>query len=562
MKNKIYDLFLNKKLEIIFLIIIIAFGAYLRLENLSLLSFWYDEGQVYLGVEGIIKHGIPRLPSGNILYHTIFSFYLRVIPALVFGLNEFSLRIISAVFGIFTILLVYIFTREFLNKTSAIIATVVIGVNQWQIYLSRDARYFSEFQFFFLLSTYFFLKGFIKYERSLKYKIFFIISFLATCLINNAGSMLILLFIPLLIIKKIKFFRKEILIFFISALSLIIFQIIHRELYWKTGLTFFGENIFSNIIDIKKYIKYPSIYYFKVYKDTFPLMFYITVSGYLLLLINLSLNKFSFLKNTKVFKYRNSESSKKPPIYLLFILFILWSNIFVLSITNIPNEIRYSNFLFPFFIIFYSFTVCNIVNLVTAPIFQLKNLKNKINLKKSIKISIIILIFILTTNYANLFSSLKIPYLQDGDKIEQKINFSQDTNIRFAIKDSANYIKQHLSTNDIVISTDLFSTYPYTQKIDYWCWGRDMELWKPYEAKEGIFYDNYFGNTVIMSKDQLVDIININNDKNIWILATPFVISRQGESKKIFDYLTTIHSYSVFKGKDMITQVYFIPKGK
>ena len=48
MKNKLYDLFLNKKLEIIFLIIIIAFGAYLRLENLSLLSFWYDEGQVYI----------------------------------------------------------------------------------------------------------------------------------------------------------------------------------------------------------------------------------------------------------------------------------------------------------------------------------------------------------------------------------------------------------------------------------------------------------------------------------------------------------------------------------
>jgi len=146
--------------------------------------------------------------------------------------------------------------------------------------------------------------------------------------------------------------------------------------------------------------------------------------------------------------------------------------------------------------------------------------------------------------------------------VDRKINFSQDTNIRFSIKDAGMYIENHMSNNDIIISTDLFSTYPYTHKIDYWCWGRDMELWKPYALKDGIYYDDYFGNVVIMTENQLINIINESKDKNIWILITPFVISRHGESKKIFEYLSSMQNYSVFTGKDKITQVYFIPKGE
>jgi len=339
-KNKIYKIFLNNRIEIIILIVVVFFGAFVRLKNLNSLSLWYDEGQVYLGVDGILKYGIPKLPSGNILYHTIFSFYLRVIPAILFRLNEFSLRTVSAIFGIFTIILIYIFTKDFFNKKTAIISAIVISINQWQIFLSRDARYFSEFQFFYLLSTYFFIKAFIsKKENSIYLKIYFLISFLITGLINNAGFTLILLFIPLLVIKRRKFLKKDILIFFFLVLFLIIIQILHRIFFWKTGFTFFERDISSdNIIinHIAKYIKTPSIYYFTAFKNTFPLMFYVSLLGYLFFLINIFQKKFPLLEDSDLIIKDRQKFIFKIPIYSFIMLFMFWSNILVLSMTNIP----------------------------------------------------------------------------------------------------------------------------------------------------------------------------------------------------------------------------------
>jgi len=108
----------------------------------------------YLGTKGVITYGYPLLPSGYTNFHTILSFYLRAVPALIFGLNELSLRLPSAVFGILSIPLTFIFVREVLkNKYMALLSAVIMSLSIWQIEFSREARWYSEFNFFYLASV-------------------------------------------------------------------------------------------------------------------------------------------------------------------------------------------------------------------------------------------------------------------------------------------------------------------------------------------------------------------------------------------------------------------------
>ena len=103
-------------LTFIFLIILAAAGIFLRIRNLGYLSFWGDDGHTVIGTLGILKHGYPLLPSGYVLFHGIFDYYLNVIPVLLFGATEFAFRVTSVFFGVSTIILIYLVGKDIANK--------------------------------------------------------------------------------------------------------------------------------------------------------------------------------------------------------------------------------------------------------------------------------------------------------------------------------------------------------------------------------------------------------------------------------------------------------------
>ena len=571
LKSNIYKAYFKNRSNIIILTFLIpaaAFGAYLRLKNLHILSFWWDDGQIYLGTLSTLKHGYPLLQSGNIMYHNILSIYIKVIPALLIGLNEVSLRLPSAIFGILMIPLIFLFAKEMYNKYVGIVAAIITSLNFWQIEFSREAKSYSEFQFFYLLSVFFFYLGFFKNKN--KFKILALLAMFLTGLIQNQGFTLIFLFIPLLIYKGYKkFFKKEIVIPFIITASLIFLQVIHRILFWNVAITFLESHTQSSnplVRLLSKFIVriYPNTFYYKIIKDMFPGMYYVFTFGAILVFLYIFIkyirNKEEDWKNI----YVKNKIDFKLPFNLFFIYFIVFSNVYFTGIGPMENQQRYVFYFFPFIITGYSYILFDIARLITLAINKIKFKKS--NYKKSKIINnliytlVPIIIFLLTINYINPAQSLKIPYRKNGDMVSSLFSPSSTAAKHFDFKSAGTYVYENKKEDDLVISTELLNTYPYTKQFDHWLWSATLKDWKPFDIKNDIYYDKYFGNTLIIDAYQLRNFLNENQNKNIWVITTASLYNKIHIDPGIKEFIFEKEDYMIYTGSDKTTRVYYFPK--
>ena len=130
----------------LFLILLLA--TVLRLYLLGSLPAGFHRDEAFLGYNAysILKTG--RDMNGNFLPLHLRSFinspagysYLAIPPVAMFGLNEFSVRLPSAVFGIATILVTYFLVFElFKSYRLALISSFLLAISPWHINLSRTA---------------------------------------------------------------------------------------------------------------------------------------------------------------------------------------------------------------------------------------------------------------------------------------------------------------------------------------------------------------------------------------------------------------------------------------
>ena len=150
--KKIKETFQNKSNIVIFIILLITilYAIITRFLNLGRLAYWGDDGMTYISTISVLEHGYPLLPSGNIMFHNIASAYFKSIPILLFGDNEFAHRFLSALSGILIIPLAFLLIKKLTNKYIALVSAIILAINTWQIEFSREARYYSEFQFFYI----------------------------------------------------------------------------------------------------------------------------------------------------------------------------------------------------------------------------------------------------------------------------------------------------------------------------------------------------------------------------------------------------------------------------
>lgn len=547
----------------------IIFGAWARLQNLGNLSFWGDDGMTYLGTRGVITYGYPLIPSGFINFHTIFSFYLRAVPALVFGLNEFSLRLPSAVFGILAIPLTFIFVREVLkNKYIALLSSVIVSLSIWQIEFSREVRWYSEFNFFYLASVYFFYLGFI--EEKKPFRILFVVFMILVTFINSLGFSLVFLFVFLLLHKGFKgFFRKNIIIPFSMTIAVIAAQTIHRN-YWKVGLSFYESTISSNNILLRtlgKFFSSPKAFFMITFKDMFPWMFYVFIFGLLILFLSIFFKKF---RNTdehylNIFKRRTNSGKEETepddnsvriglPFNIAFIYFIFFSNAFFLGVGNMYNQQRYIYFAYIYFTVSYCWTIFEISRILSGIIKK----NSKAYMRTFFYMLIAAAVFLGTVSHINPYVSAKIPLRENGDAIDSNFAVSNSLSIHPDTEGAGNYIKENIKEGDLVISMDLLNSYLYTQKFDHWVWSGDLLSWQPYHVIGGAYYDYYFGKKVLRDEIYFLEI----QGKNLWIHATRSKNVTGHISKNISDYLDAFSGNIVFTGQDGQNIVYYIPVEK
>jgi hypothetical protein len=580
-KDEIKNYFKDKTNIAIFIILLLVYtyALIVRFKNIGVLSYWGDDGQTFLGTFGVLNYGFPKLPSGNIFYHTIFHYYLRVIPSLIFGINEVSLRFPSAFFGTLTIPLIFIFIKDLLNnKYIALLASIIAAFNAWQIEFSREIRQYSEFQFFYLLSIYLFYRGFFKEEK--KFKIAALVFIFLTTLIHELGFTLIFLFIPLLIYKRFKgFFKKNIIISFFIVAAMIVGQMIHRELFWKAGLVFYQSNAASSIANpilrlLSKFFAPYIPYYHRIFDVMFPDMYKIVFYGSVLIALYLFVpwirNKDEDFIN--IYSSSSEKYSIKFPFNLFFLYFLFFSNTIFNGIGYMTTQQRYIYQVHPFFIAIYCYVIFDIGRLLVLGVSLLfKNIKSKsiknqiiknfsLSLNKSIYIVIAVLILIFTVNWANPIYNFKIVFRNNGDAVVSEFAPSNTFSFHHDAKTPGEYIFKNKKAEDIVIATDLLNPYGYTVQIDYWLWTGGFSQWQPYVYKDGKIYDEFFGVPLIRDLYQLYMVLNNNADRNIWLITSNSMRVQTHISPDVAEFIYSQKQNLKVTGKDGVCQAYLFEK--
>ena len=558
-KAKNYFKDINNTFTFIFLIIICIAGFIFRVRNLGYLSFWGDDGHTFVGTMSILKYGFPKLPSGNILWHGIFDYYLKAIPVLIFGAKEFSFRIVSVLSGVGTIIAAYFTGKELANKYVGFLSAAVIAFSTWYVQFSREARYYSDYQFFFILSFLFFYLGFIKDRKP--FRVLAVVFMVLTSLVHGVGMTLILLFIPLLFYKGKKFFKKEIIIPMLTVILLDALQVINQVFFWKVGRSFYVEGTGIRAL-LRAYLKLPDPFYFKIINIMFPKMYYAFMAGiaiFIIFAIFISIRK--NLANKDL--YLNENIVKWGPVRWPFNMFLIYLTFIIiavfLSLGRMYGQQRYIYFLMPIFILGFSYVIY-LVSLSASRLIM------KIIRKKSIKIfSIIItLVFViaaaLLVNGINPKQSWDIAYKKHNEKIDVMYSISNSWNVHRDAATGGKYVAEHLQADDIVITVDIYNSPPYTGKVDYWLWTGNLVSWAPYHNEGSKVIDDTYGVEVIRSLMAFVNILNENTNRNIWVLTNQSLFTKEHVDPSIRKLLDSYVKNQVLTARDDASRLYYFPK--
>lgn len=197
-------------MKVIFFVIILLLGFFLRLNQLGNIPVGFHRDEAYLGYNAysilqtgkdITGHFLP-LNLESFLFSPAGYSYASIPFIAFFGLNEFSVRLASALFGGSTIILVYFLVKKLFNKYAyreqlALISAFSLSISPWHTNLSRAATENVLVVFFITLGTLLYLHWIDRHKTILLLASF--ASFGITFTIYQAPRAYLPLFFPLLL---------------------------------------------------------------------------------------------------------------------------------------------------------------------------------------------------------------------------------------------------------------------------------------------------------------------------------------------------------------------------
>lgn len=134
------------------------------------------------------------MPSGMPYYRAIPQTWINALFAREFGLeNEISYRLFSAIIGSLTIPLIFLFGRPIFGFSIALVAALMMSFSEWHILISREARMYGPFLFFYIASSLSIWRW--ASTQSRRHLIFGVIFFLAALSFHYLSIILTLIFI-------------------------------------------------------------------------------------------------------------------------------------------------------------------------------------------------------------------------------------------------------------------------------------------------------------------------------------------------------------------------------
>lgn len=145
----------QRRVILLTLAAVVIAGAALRLTRLRSESLWLDEAySVYTA----------RLPLGDIIpeisrdVHPPLYYYLLHYWMNLFGKSEFMVRLLSVVFGVGAIILVYKVATLLFDRLTGLFTAILLAWSHFNIEYSQEARMYSLLTLLSLCSLWFFLK--------------------------------------------------------------------------------------------------------------------------------------------------------------------------------------------------------------------------------------------------------------------------------------------------------------------------------------------------------------------------------------------------------------------
>ncbi|NES97221.1 MAG: glycosyl transferase, partial [Desertifilum sp. SIO1I2] len=162
--------------------IIIAVGFGLRVYHIGFVDLEPDETTSYDAVRGILQTGAPISTSGiwytrGPVYHYLLALWLILV-----GDSAENARLLSAIWGTATLGLIFVFTKKMTGKIwIALVVTALMAIDPWEIWYSRNIRFYQLAQFLNILAFWAFYKGFID-EANRRYQHLFFFALTLTLL--------------------------------------------------------------------------------------------------------------------------------------------------------------------------------------------------------------------------------------------------------------------------------------------------------------------------------------------------------------------------------------------
>ena len=140
------------------LIAILFIASILRLYHLDFQSLWLDE--IYT-----MNVASPYQTYSNLIFEVnsregfpyLYFITLKILFS-IFGHTAEVARCFSVVFGILSVIAIYKLGKELLSKESGLFASFLLAINEYNIYISQDARPYTFYTFTIILAFYFLSK--------------------------------------------------------------------------------------------------------------------------------------------------------------------------------------------------------------------------------------------------------------------------------------------------------------------------------------------------------------------------------------------------------------------
>lgn len=224
------------------LILIVLISILLRTYKLSSYPEAIDEDEMSLGY---ISYSL--LHSGTDEYNNKFPIYFKsvgdykyglysyfaMLPISLFGLSEFSTRLMSSIFGVLSVIAIYYLGVEiFKNKKIGLVSALILCLNPTFIHFSRVAYNNVMGGFFATFSILLFIKVVKKFNYK---KLFFWLLFYTLSIFSYQAYRVILpvifVLIPVILLKKkeIKKGVVKLIILNLVSISLIVFSFLPKE---------------------------------------------------------------------------------------------------------------------------------------------------------------------------------------------------------------------------------------------------------------------------------------------------------------------------------------------